>query len=175
MPRRTSATGLEASVRTTQSAKSHRRRACSATSASSANATPSANGNAPVRTKPAQTSANAPSPSARAPPPGAHELRERDRRDRGAEHREEPDPEQRRERVVEDAVADEAVPARVPVVVPEDEAVPEEERALVRVRGEVGPGRPEPHEQRRDRAGGRRGDERVTMARQHERKRTLVA
>ena len=51
----------------------------------------------------------------------------------------------------------------------------EKEGALVRVGGEVGAGRPEPHEQRRNSAGGRRGDERVTMARQHGRKRTLAA
>src|SRR5581483_6832058 len=41
----------------------------------------------------------------------------------------------------------------VPEVVPEREAVLEEERALVRVRGEVAAGRREPREDRRDRRG----------------------
>ena len=114
-------------------------------------------------------------PARRGSPLRAQEIGERERRDRRGERREQSDPEHRRERVVDEAVADEAVPAGVPVVVPEDEAVAKEERALVRVCGEVGAWWPEPGEQRRDGAGGRRGDERLTMARQHGCKRTLVA
>ncbi len=53
--------------------------------------------------------------------------------------------------------------------------MPEEQPALVRMRRVVAPARREPHEQRRDNAGDRCGDERVTMARQHARKRTLAA
>ena len=54
------------------------------------------------------------------------------------------------ERVVEDAVVDEAVAARVPEVVPEHEAVLEEQRPLVGVRGEIGSRRAEPDEERRE-------------------------
>src|SRR5581483_402154 len=71
----------------------------------------------------------------------------------------EPDPEQRREGVVEQAVGDERVPARVPEVVPEDEAVMDEERPLVEVRGQVASRRAGPDEDRRDERG-RPGDER---------------
>src|SRR5581483_367469 len=54
------------------------------------------------------------------------------------------------ERVVEEAVGDEAVAARVPEVVPEREAVLEEHASLVEVRREVGSGWPEPREKRRE-------------------------
>src|SRR5207248_10968088 len=75
------------------------------------------------------------------------EERERTGGERHGEHGEEPDPEYRSERVVEDAVADEGVPPGVPEVVPEREAVYEEERPLVLVRGEVSTRWGEPHEQ----------------------------
>ena len=55
---------------------------------------------------------------------------------------EQPDAEQCRERIVEQAVRDEAVPTRVPEVVPEIETMPEEDRALVHMRGESLPGGP---------------------------------
>ena len=151
------ASGLAASVSAASAAKRQRALACSAQSASSASAIPSANGNAAERTIPAQTTAKlrldqrVVGPHSRQSDDGERERGERDRRDR-----QQPDPEDRRERVVEQAVRDEAVAARVPEVVPEHEAVLEEERALVGVRGEVGPGRPEPREQRRDRGGGER-------------------
>ena len=78
--------------------------------------------------------------------------------ERGDRHRcdgERLDPDQRRERVVDDAVGDEAVPPRVPEVVPERETVLEERRALVGVGREVGARRAEPNEQRRKQRGGR--------------------
>jgi hypothetical protein len=73
----------------------------------------------------------------------------RERRDRNGnrQHRQERDPDRRGERVVEQAVGDEAVAACVPEVVPEQEAVLQIERALVDVRREVVAGRPEPDEQ----------------------------
>ena len=87
---------------------------------------------------------------------GERERRQRDRRDC-----EQADAEERRERVVDEAVGDEAVAARVPEVVPEREAVLEEERALVRVCGEVRAGRPEPRECGGHRCGGCCGEQRL--------------
>src|SRR4029077_778052 len=60
--------------------------------------------------------------------------------ERDREHGEEPDPEHRRERVVEDAVVDEGVAPGVPEVVPERETMPEKERALIFVGCEVDAG-----------------------------------
>jgi hypothetical protein len=79
----------------------------------------------------------------------------------GAEDRQELHAHERRERVVEHAVGDEAVAAAVPVVVPDAEAVQHEEAALIEMCGKVGAGRPEPDEQRRS-AG---ADERVPAGR----------
>ena len=76
-------------------------------------------------------------------------------RDRHGGDGEQLDSDQRRERVVDDAVGDEAVPPRVPEVVPEREAVLEEGGALVGVGCEVGARRPEPDEQRCQKGGGR--------------------
>ena len=68
-------------------------------------------------------------------------------------------PKQRRERVVEQAVGDEAVAPRVPEVVPEREAVLEEDRPLVHVGGEIGTGRHQPDEERgHERRGAARRD-----------------
>ena len=83
--------------------------------------------------------------------------RERERRGGDAGDREQADPEQRGERVVQRAVRDEAVAARVPEVVPEREAALVEQRALVHVRRQVRAGRAEPGQQcrkgRRDGSG----------------------
>ena len=67
-----------------------------------------------------------------------HDQREAENGDRNRCDRQRPDAERRGEWVVEEAVGDEAVPARVPEVVPEDEAVPEEHQPAVGVCGEVG-------------------------------------
>src|SRR5207302_1100864 len=74
-----------------------------------------------------------------------------ERRDRDRGQREHLDSQQRRQRVVEDAVGDERVAPRVPEVVPEHEAVLEEERALVDVRGDVVPRRAGPEQNGRER------------------------
>src|SRR5207249_4961258 len=74
---------------------------------------------------------------------------------------EQPDPQQGGERVVERAVGDEAVAARVPEVVPEREAAFVEERALVDVGGEVGARRAEPCERCCQRRGNRGGKGRL--------------
>ena len=66
-----------------------------------------------------------------------------------SEHREQPQAEDCSERVVEDAVVDVRVAPRVPEVVPEREAVVEEEPQLVLVRREVAAPRTEPDQQRR--------------------------
>ena len=70
-------------------------------------------------------------------------------RERDREHAEQPYSDKCGERVVEDAVVDEGVTPGVPEVVPEREAVQEEEPALVLVRREVAAARAEPDEQRR--------------------------
>ena len=62
----------------------------------------------------------------------------------------------RGERVVEEAVGDERVAAAVPEVVPEGEAVLEEERPLVGVRREVDARRAEPNDEGRQGRGDRR-------------------
>ncbi len=64
-----------------------------------------------------------------------------------AENGEELDPDERGERVVEEAVADERVAARIPVVRPQGEPVADEDVELEDVRGQVRPGRADPHEQ----------------------------
>ena len=96
-------------------------------------------------------------PACRRAPLAPEHDRERERGERDRRHREQPDPEQRGERVVEEAVGDEAVAARVPEVVPEHEAVLEEQRPLVRVGCEVGPRGAEPGQDGCDarRGGGR--------------------
>ena len=71
------------------------------------------------------------------------------------------DPDDSGERVVQEAVVDEAVPPGVPEVVPEGEAVLEEKRSLVDVRGQVGRGWAQPDEDRRHRAGRRRRRNRI--------------
>ena len=88
------------------------------------------------------------------------------------------DPEQRRERVVEDAVADEAEPPGVPEVVPEHVAVADEQRPLVRVRCQVGAGRAQPGQDGGDDGSRRRAQQRLTShrtLRPHGRKRTVPA
>ena len=77
----------------------------------------------------------------------AQDEREGGGRDGCAQHREQPDPGERGERVVEDAVADERVAARVPVVRPEREPVLEVDVELEDVGGEVGAGRRAPGDQ----------------------------
>ena len=66
---------------------------------------------------------------------------------RDGEHREQSDSQERGERVVEDAVVDERVTPRVPEVVPEREAVQQEEVPLILVRRQVAAPWAEPHEQ----------------------------
>ena len=77
-----------------------------------------------------------------------HRERERSRGDAG--DGQQADAEQRGERVVERAVGDEAVAARVPEVVPEREAAIVEQGALVHVRREVGAGWAEPRQEARE-------------------------
>src|SRR5262249_27654532 len=89
----------------------------------------------------------------RAPFTGDH-RRERERSERDGGGGENPDPQPGSERVVQKAVVDEAVTARVPKVVPEPEAVVDEARPLVRVRGKGRAGRGEPDEHCRDRGSG---------------------
>ena len=64
--------------------------------------------------------------------------------------REHLDPEHRRQRVVDEAVGDERVAAGVPEVVPDREAVLEQERALVGVSRQIDAGWPEPEEHARE-------------------------
>ena len=115
-------------------------------------------GNAAERTTAAQTTANVRlDQRAVGPIPGPARPRG-ECGDRDGDNREHTDPEQRSERVVEQAVRDEAVAARVPEVVPELEAVVQEQCALVRVRREVAAGRAEPRERCGEQRGcGRRG------------------
>jgi len=80
----------------------------------------------------------------RRPPLLPDDERERQRRDADRQEREQTDPEHGRERVVDEAVGDERVPAGVPKVVPDRETVLEQERALVVVSCEIDAGRPEP-------------------------------
>ena len=89
--------------------------------------------------------------------PADHD-RERERRDPDREDGQRPDPEHGRQRVVEDAVRDEAVAPAVPEVVPELEPVVEEDRPLVDVGSQVVPGGAQPDEQCCER-GGRAGCE----------------
>ena len=157
------ATGLAAAVSAASPAKRHGCRAWSAQSASSASAAPSANGKAAERTIPPRRPQTYGSTSGRAGPTRADEDGEGKRRRRDGRDREQPDPERRRERVVQQAVRDEAVAARVPEVVPEGEPVVEEHRPLVDVRGEVGSRRSGPDEHRRERRGDARREDRLTL------------
>ena len=94
------------------------------TSARSASAIPSANGNAPERMTPAQTTANERFAQREAGPHSRAEIdAERERRSPDAGDGEQLDPDERRERVVQKAVGDEAVAPRVPEVVPDPEPV----------------------------------------------------
>ena len=94
---------------------------------------------------------------------GDHRESERGRGD--AEHRQQLDPQERRGRVVEEAVGDEAVAALVPEVVPELEAVVAEEPALVDVRGKVAARRTEDNQQRRNECGEPEGEKRLRRER----------
>src|SRR6185312_14905616 len=87
-------------------------------------------------------------PACGRPPLARDDDREGERRGRDGRNGEQLDAEQRRKRVVEDAVGDEAVAARVPEVVPEGEAVVQEQCPLVRMLSEVGTGGAEPDEER---------------------------
>ena len=91
----------------------------------------------------------------------ADEHREGGDRDRDDEHREQLDAEDSGERVVEDAVRDEAVAAGVPEVVPENEPVLEKQSPLVDVRSQVGARRTEPDEEGGQQGGPRGGEEQV--------------
>ena len=97
-------------------------------------------------------------PRARAPLAKDDGAEREARRSRSRATRQQPDPEQRRERVVEDAVRDERVAARVPEVVPDREAVLDQERRLVRVRSPVDPGRCRPEQRGRQHGGDRRSE-----------------
>ena len=79
-----------------------------------------------------------------------HDSGECDHCDGHGEDREEFDPDRGRQGVVQEAVVHEAVAARVPEVVPEHEAVLDEQRALVDVGGEIGSRRAEPDQERRE-------------------------
>src|SRR5207245_2416467 len=86
-------------------------------------------------------------PDTRVAPGLAEDEGERGGRRDCAEDGEQLDPDERGERVVEDAVADERVAARIPVVRPQREAVLQVDVELEDVRGEVCPRWPEPDEQ----------------------------
>src|SRR5262249_39949505 len=108
------------------------------------------------------------------PPLAPDDDREREDGDADRQDGEQLDPDERGERVVDEAVSDERVPARVPEVVPDCEAVLEQERALVGMRGEVHAGWTEPDEHARkkcrDTGGGDRfTDEQPTSIAAHER------
>src|SRR5205823_14705120 len=64
------------------------------------------------------------------PPLADDDCAERKRARCDRENRQHPDADERGERVVENAVGDERIPARVPEVVPDREAVLKQERAL---------------------------------------------
>jgi hypothetical protein len=96
----------------------------------------------------------------RAPLP-EHDDAEGERRRRDRREREHADPEHRGERVVQDAVGDERVAARVPEVVPDRETVLEQERALVGVRRPVDPGRGRPQQEGGECRGESRRDHRL--------------
>ena len=144
--------------------------AWSAQSESRPSANPSANGNAAEMTSPAQTTANVrldhrPSgPHCRQTTMANASCRGRDR-----DHRQRLDPEHRRQRVVDDAVRHEGVAPAVPGVVPELEAVVEEDRALVDVRGQVVARGAQPEQQCCERGGRTGGEHRLA----HQEMRTL--
>src|SRR5262249_723268 len=108
------------------------------------------------------------------PPLAPDDDREREDGDADREDGEQLNPDERGERVVDEAVSDERVPARVPEVVPDCEAVLEQERAVVGLRGEGHAGWTEPDEHARkkcrDTGGGDRfTDEQPTSIAAHER------
>ena len=139
--------GSRAASGTSRTAKRRRCPRWSAESASSANIAPSANGNAAESTIPAQRTRTCGSRSApTAPTRCQHDQGEGERRDPDRERSRAADPEQRRQRVVDEAVGDERVAARVPEVVPDGEAVLEQERALVGSEPQIDAGWPEPQE-----------------------------
>ena len=108
---------------------------------------PRAYGNAPLSTDAAATNANA---RAGQGPAVGHSTRTSVVNAAAASAAvatgEQLDPDHRRDGIVEKAVGDVAVVARVPVVAPEGEAVLDEHRPLIDVRGEVGPRGAEPRE-----------------------------
>ena len=109
----------------------------------------------------------------RGPPLPAEHHREGERGSGDRRDREHLDPDQGRERVVEQAVGDERVPAGVPEVVPEHEAVLEEDRTLIDVGGEVRAGRSEPENDRGQRRSRGRREKRFPYERRranHERR-----
>ena len=100
-------------------------------------------------------------PWARCRPLRLNEPRECPRGEGGRGDREQLDPDDGGHRVVEEAVGDVAVVARVPVVAPECEAVLDEHRALVDVGREVGTRWTEPRERRGAGGGGERAPQRL--------------
>ena len=117
-------------------AKTRLRPRCNAFNAKSASAAPSANGKRRRQRDPGPEDGEGPARETRSRPPLLpHDERERERGRADRRDREHLDPDQRCERVVEEAVGDERVAAAVPEVVPEREAVLEQEGALVGVRG----------------------------------------
>ncbi len=94
-------------------------------------------------------------PAGERPPFPTDDDGERERRGRNRGDGERLDPEQRGQRVVDDAVRDEAVTPAVPEVVPELVAVVQEDGALVDVGGQVITGRAEPGEKGGEAGGGR--------------------
>ena len=131
---------------------------------SSPSAMPSAKGKAAEMTSPAHTTANvlldqrASGPHCAADDDSECEGRSGNRRDR-----ERLDPEEAGQRVVEDAVRDEAVAPSVPEVVPELEAVVEEDGPLVDMRSQIVAWRPEPDQECCERGGGAGGEHRLAQ------------
>ena len=89
---------------------------------------------------------------------------EGDHCDRHSEYGQELDADRSGQWVVQDAVVHEAVAARVPEVVPEHEAVLDEQCALVHVSRQVGSGRTKPDEHGGEHSRTAGGDEQVGAA-----------
>ena len=106
-------------------------------------------------------------PARERPPLPADDDGERERRSGDRRDRERLDPEDAGERVVENAVRDEAVAASVPEVVPELEAVVEENSPLVDVGSQIVARRPEPDQECCKRGGGAGGEHRLAQEKVH--------
>ena len=142
-PSSTNATGLAASTSTVSRANGQSRPVCSAHRARSGERHPEREGErAGEDDAGPHDCERADRPTGIGAPFTRRDDAERERRGRNAQNREQLDSDQCRERVVEQAVGDEAVAPRVPEVVPDPEAAILEDAALVEVSGEIAAGGP---------------------------------